>query len=764
MPLSRRKPSRPTHGIAFSVGFAITSVPAIERATLETVFTTPPHPTSSSVSNHSATPTPTSTSTSTSTCTDTPPPLPPVITCQSQQQPPSQATSSCLTSSDVCKALCTLSLTNTDFGHAFFALCDLRNEGKVTIDHILLAYGVLRRLVVTDVKQIDKFRPAAEDAVCLVFLVAAGSPNTTHVSYAKWSRLACILGEALGGVDCLPAVEAEARSRHAWRSAQPHSLARRRDGALDLPRLLTALRNFDAGLIVQLRAMGVILTHAVQTFAAAKESQPSASFPDRLNVPDLDQYATLLSQFVTVKLQTIIDTISTSISLEHDDDNDDEDTSDTGATDTASNTSSMRWLTLGKRAIMGGVHEAEAELRTDQSDLMVALRQDAISQDTFSTTSQSSIVLNPHLDSSVHSVRDESAIQRQLPNGSETPERPKPIVVRRTNDRRGERSPFCIDFSSLQLGEKIGAGGYGEVYRATYLMSPVAVKVFHVNLKMAQFSEATLADEDVDDPRAIQRMSTMQVLKRYASTNSKVKYREFVHEVELMSVVRHPNLVLYMGACANPFTPLCIVSELFTGGSLHDYLHENEDFRPSPHTATSVSLSIARGMHYLHSSQPSILHHDLKSRNVLLSGRRGADGVPHVVICDFGLCQLFGEDGANGLSQMGTAAYMSPDSINGSSYCAKDDVYSYGVLMHEIYSGIIPYRGMRSMQIIFQVSNCGLRPTSPFDEEVPPKARQLMQECWHEERDKRPTFENIIARLDALVHELASPNADGKWP
>lgn len=323
-----------------------------------------------------------------------------------------------------------------------------------------------------------------------------------------------------------------------------------------------------------------------------------------------------------------------------------------------------------------------------------------------------------------------------------------------TSSSRGIKSgsaPFQIDFSSLELGECIGSGAYGDVYKGTFLMSPVAVKVFRVNGPANFASSESKGDED---PSAMSRRMSTNALQRFASTASQTKYENFMREVEMMSLVRHPNLVLYMGACGDPVTPLCIVSELFTGGSLYEFLHSDPAFRPDLKTAISFALNIARGMFYLHSSEPAILHRDLKSRNVLLSGRKGIDGVPHVVICDFGLCQLFGEEGGGGSSAQGTASYMAPGIINGERYHAKDDVYSYGVLLHEILSGCVPFAGQRPIQVMYGVASAGKRPKSRIDGELPEALRKLMAKCWATERDARPSFEEIIHELHTFQKSM----------
>jgi mitogen-activated protein kinase kinase kinase 7 len=169
-----------------------------------------------------------------------------------------------------------------------------------------------------------------------------------------------------------------------------------------------------------------------------------------------------------------------------------------------------------------------------------------------------------------------------------------------------------------------------------------------------------------------------------------------------------------VGVVVNTSTPLCIVSELFAGGSLHDYLHSDWEFKPSVAEALYIATGIARGMHYLHTRRPAFLHRDLKPRNCLLSNR---STMPHVVLADFGLCQLFGDecdkdssDAEGGASVMGTASYMSPNVMNGDCpYTEADDVYSFGVCLWETMTGRVPFAGMRPIQVLFQVTEDGAR-------------------------------------------------------
>ena len=138
--------------------------------------------------------------------------------------------------------------------------------------------------------------------------------------------------------------------------------------------------------------------------------------------------------------------------------------------------------------------------------------------------------------------------------------------------------------------EKIGEGGYANIYRGTWLGVPVAIKI----------------------------------LKSKHSENAET---EFMKEAEIVSKLRHPNVILYMGASIFQ-ERYCIITEYATNGSLFDLLHnrkkplsENKIFR--------ITLDIALGLSYVHHTR---LHHcDIKSSNIMLSDDLS------VKIGDFGL-------------------------------------------------------------------------------------------------------------------------------
>jgi serine/threonine protein kinase len=354
---------------------------------------------------------------------------------------------------------------------------------------------------------------------------------------------------------------------------------------------------------------------------------------------------------------------------------------------------------------------------------------------------------------------------------------------------------FEVDYTELEFQEKIGEGAFAEVWRGSWLQGPVAIKRFRAQLVLSDGGGGSGGDGPVEDcleedeekhlvaqteflrGRApsddrlmryastilsddnggrLSRRVTQSVLRRFMSDSSRENYVAFLNEVKFMSRLRHPNVMMYMGAVVNPRFPLCIVSELFRGGSLHDYLHTDRAFRPPRRVALRIALEIARGMNYLHSRAPPFLHRDLKPRNVLLSSAQDAE--PHVVICDFGLCKLFGDDDepkGGGLGVVGTASYMSPNVIDGrGEYTTADDVFSFALVLWEIATGRVPFEGMRPIQVIFNVSEDGLRPAIRAEDDLSPALDALITDCWQERPGARPTFGEVTARLDAILAAL----------
>jgi serine/threonine protein kinase len=171
----------------------------------------------------------------------------------------------------------------------------------------------------------------------------------------------------------------------------------------------------------------------------------------------------------------------------------------------------------------------------------------------------------------------------------------------------------------------------------------------------------------------------------------------------------------------------------------------------------------------LHSSEPIIIHRDLKSLNLLV------DADWNVKVSDFGLSR-FKALTSSGLmtAQCGTFHWMAPEVIAGHKYTEKADVYSFGIDMWELLTRAIPFTGLQPMQVKCVVTSTfhidsrlvavfvrsfsqvamavltrGLRPAIPPD--CPRDYALLMEACWQTEPELRPTFIEITERLAHML-------------
>ncbi|GAV64229.1 Pkinase_Tyr domain-containing protein/EDR1 domain-containing protein [Cephalotus follicularis] len=271
-----------------------------------------------------------------------------------------------------------------------------------------------------------------------------------------------------------------------------------------------------------------------------------------------------------------------------------------------------------------------------------------------------------------------------------------------------------IPWEDLVIGERIGLGSYGEVYHADWNGTEVAVKKF--------------LDQDFSGPALA----------------------EFKREVVIMRRLRHPNVVLFMGAITRP-PNLSIITEFLPRGSLFRILHR-------PHCQIDekrrikMALDVARGMNCLHTSTPTIVHRDLKSPNLL------ADKNWNVKVCDFGLSRLKHNTFLSSKSTAGTPEWMAPEVLRNEPSNEKCDVYSFGIILWELATLRLPWSGMNPMQVVGAVGFQNRRLDIP--KEVDPMVARIILECWQTEPNLRPSFAQLTVALKSLQRLVIPSDLD----
>ncbi|OVA13621.1 Protein kinase domain [Macleaya cordata] len=254
-----------------------------------------------------------------------------------------------------------------------------------------------------------------------------------------------------------------------------------------------------------------------------------------------------------------------------------------------------------------------------------------------------------------------------------------------------------IDFSELTVGIRVGIGFFGEVFRGIWNGTDVAIKVF---------LEQDLTVENMED---------------------------FCNEISILSRLRHPNVILFLGACMNP-RHLSFVTEYMEMGSLYYLIHTSgQKKKLSWRRRLKMMCDICRGLMCIH--RMKIVHRDLKSANCLVNKHWT------VKICDFGLSRIMTEVPMRDSSSAGTPEWMAPELIRNEPFTEKCDVFSLGVIIWELCTLNRPWDGVPAMQVVYAVANEGSRleiPEGPLS--------KLIADCWAEP-DERPSCEEILSRL-----------------
>uniref|UniRef100_A0A8C3GZ66 Tyrosine-protein kinase n=1 Tax=Corvus moneduloides TaxID=1196302 RepID=A0A8C3GZ66_CORMO len=256
---------------------------------------------------------------------------------------------------------------------------------------------------------------------------------------------------------------------------------------------------------------------------------------------------------------------------------------------------------------------------------------------------------------------------------------------------------LVINASELTRVQEIGSGQFGVVYLG-YLLDKTKVAIKTIR-------EGAMSEED------------------------------FIEEAKVLMKLSHPKLVQLYGVCFED-APICLVFEFMENGCLSDYLRSQRGSF-SKETLLGMCLDVCEGMAYL--EQNSVIHRDLAARNCLV-------GESHVVkVSDFGMSRIVLDDQYT--SSTGTkfpVKWSAPEVFSYSNYSTKSDVWSFGVLMWEVFSeGKIPYENRTNAEVVEEI-NAGFRLYKP---KLASKAiYEVMSHCWR----MRPSFSLLLFQLSEI--------------
>ena len=271
----------------------------------------------------------------------------------------------------------------------------------------------------------------------------------------------------------------------------------------------------------------------------------------------------------------------------------------------------------------------------------------------------------------------------------------------------------------------------------------------HSSTEMTVTSSGQIAMNSGSGSQEIQRSKAKW--KRWFGYKSSGKNYEqlkqdFIQEMRTLSKLRHPCITTVMGSVIDNKNEPMLVMEYMENGSLYDLLH-NETIAIDGEFIFPIIKDIARGCRFLHAADPKVIHGDLKAANVLVDGRFRAK------IADFGLSAKKKYLGASG-----TPYWMAPELLRReSTNTAESDVYSFGIILCELYSRKDPYDGEYPASDLDGIVNKKINKRPPVPTGTPQKVAEIYQECIDGNPEKRPTFEEIDLRINRLDSEIVEP-------
>ncbi|ETO79507.1 TKL protein kinase, variant [Phytophthora nicotianae P1976] len=281
-----------------------------------------------------------------------------------------------------------------------------------------------------------------------------------------------------------------------------------------------------------------------------------------------------------------------------------------------------------------------------------------------------------------------------------------------------------IPRDKVQTEKLISRGSFGEVYAGIFNGQQVAVKM----LLSASRDNITLVNE-------------------------------FLAEAKMTATMDHPHIVSFVGVAWDSLTDLCVVLEYMDGGELrsllNSYLESKKPVGFDREKAT-IALQVCHALTYLHSLMPSIIHRDLKSRNILLDKNMQAK------LSDFGISRERLDRTMT--AGVGTSLWMAPEVMLGEHYDDKADMFSFGVVLSELDVHTMPYarvskdnlgssgREMASVTL-FQKIALGTVQVE-FSDASPRSIEELGRACMNIDPSERPSAAEAMYRLQVILTRL----------
>ncbi|KAM9785541.1 uncharacterized protein wnk3 [Neosynchiropus ocellatus] len=217
---------------------------------------------------------------------------------------------------------------------------------------------------------------------------------------------------------------------------------------------------------------------------------------------------------------------------------------------------------------------------------------------------------------------------------------------------------------------------------------------------------------------------------------TKAEQQRFKEEAEMLKGLQHPNIVRFYDSWESALRGkkcIVLVTELMTSGTLKTYLKRFKVMKPK--VLRSWCRQILKGLHFLHTRTPPIVHRDLKCDNIFITGPTGS-----VKIGDLGLATLMRTSFAK--SVIGTPEFMAPEMYE-EHYDESVDVYAFGMCMLEMATSEYPYSECQNAAQIYRKVTSGIKPAS-FDKVADPEIKEIIEGCIRQSKSQRLSIRDLL--------------------
>lgn len=237
------------------------------------------------------------------------------------------------------------------------------------------------------------------------------------------------------------------------------------------------------------------------------------------------------------------------------------------------------------------------------------------------------------------------------------------------------------------------------------------------------------------------------VVKMLKKHYNKINHDDLINEISIISRLRHPNLVLFLGACTLK-EPILLLYEYMENGNLEDYYDKNKKnkkvWKPDISLLNKWLLQLTQVIYFLHNCYYPIIHRDLKPSNILL------DDSLNIKLTDFGLSKHLKskKDNYNMSGITGTLRYMAPEIRNNcDNYDLKVDIYSLSLNFWFMCTGLRPYHeyNLENYKICEMIIICNIRPDiKKLNWLKSENFEKLIINMWDKNPEIRPNIEYIL--------------------